>query len=716
MKQDVEAALTAVLVELEARGTLAVLAGAGASRPSPSNLPLAGQLMHGVLERILPADMRGELADLLTAERMDRSNPKDFLRFETLCQMLVEQKNDEELTFLDCLARCTSVNRDHLLLAGLLQQGHVVLTTNFDDLIERACGKRGFACRVLAHASDYRHFEDITPKHPLLKLHGSFELGGKPARESLRACLDAIVKAGAAEWMEPDKARVLHQVATDHDLLVLGYSGADDFDILPALANVRAQGRKIVWIQHQPDATRAALHNGKDLERMPRDASGYHLAPHVEFLATLIRQGQRAPQDVVVAEVNADEVISILGRVYGIAALESTDEPYVVDLNTFLDDWAERRFPDSFHRAFLGACALIERARYEPAWKVLEECDRTARPQSPRDRLRLASAQASILIKTERFDEADKVFNDASDDILILLDQAIASRWFLDWSDIHYRLGRQSFANRDVSSANASYELAIALAHQGFNLGFRADNMELIARAFLQTAKLNVARATCTRFDSWTQRSFAKSYGGWRRRMLVHFLVAVNSAAYRYAQWSARRGFRDAMQYAREAGHLPLYCASALELADNLHTAAKYRTEIEVLDRIIHELTSLGYNELLLIFYRRLAFAHANAGDALRRDAAMALALRLSRRMQVPLEGTADAEPTRMEKKDFTEHREAALLLQEKIGAIIFEGDWGNAMSSADEALWDELLAGLESASWNQLLGESDAALVQRLK
>lgn len=54
--------------------------------------------------------------------------------------------------------------------------------------------------------------------------------------------------------------------------------------------------------------------------------------------------------------------------------------------------------------------------------------------------------------------------------------------------------------------------------------------------------------------------------------------------------------------------------------------------------------------------------------------------------------------------------------MREKFGAMIFEGDWGNAMSNADEALWDELLAESETASWNQLLGESDAALVQRLQ
>src|SRR5712691_11542927 len=102
----------------------AILAGAGISVRAPSNVPVVTAMLTPILAELIPTAYIAK--ELLDAENPQRRNTKDFLRFEIYCELLVRLKVDPELEFLTPLGDCRAVNRNHLLLAGLIKQGHAV--------------------------------------------------------------------------------------------------------------------------------------------------------------------------------------------------------------------------------------------------------------------------------------------------------------------------------------------------------------------------------------------------------------------------------------------------------------------------------------------------------------------------------------------------------------------------------------------------------------
>jgi hypothetical protein len=117
---------------------LAILCGAGVSLSSPSNLLDGRSFMTQVLRRVRPAGvLRARLFQTLGRPRSVRSRPGHFLRFELLMKALQDSELDRNLSVLDCL-ECDKPNKNHFLLASLVHAGCVVMTTNFDTLVEQA--------------------------------------------------------------------------------------------------------------------------------------------------------------------------------------------------------------------------------------------------------------------------------------------------------------------------------------------------------------------------------------------------------------------------------------------------------------------------------------------------------------------------------------------------------------------------------------------------
>jgi NAD-dependent SIR2 family protein deacetylase len=117
---------------------LAILCGAGVSLSRPSNLLDGRSFMTQVLRRVRPPGvLRASLFQTLNRPRDVRSRPGHFLRFELLMKALQDSELDQNLSVLDCL-ECDWPNKNHFLLGGLVRAGCVVMTTNFDTLIEQA--------------------------------------------------------------------------------------------------------------------------------------------------------------------------------------------------------------------------------------------------------------------------------------------------------------------------------------------------------------------------------------------------------------------------------------------------------------------------------------------------------------------------------------------------------------------------------------------------
>src|ERR1051326_168345 len=112
--------------------------GAGISANSPTNFPLAGAITWSLLETIASdQETLKVLTELADPERADKRNPGDYIRFELLLDV-IQLLADNELELLRFVDIFQKPNALHLLLAQRAMAGDVVITTNFDCLIEEA--------------------------------------------------------------------------------------------------------------------------------------------------------------------------------------------------------------------------------------------------------------------------------------------------------------------------------------------------------------------------------------------------------------------------------------------------------------------------------------------------------------------------------------------------------------------------------------------------
>ncbi|MFX0095394.1 MAG: hypothetical protein ACFFBD_26905, partial [Candidatus Hodarchaeota archaeon] len=118
------------------------LVGAGISMDSPSNAPSARSVVRALLECCALED---EVEALLEY---------DVLRYEYIIE-LIQRHFDEHLVIMQYFDLITEPNLNHLFLANALLKKHLVITTNFDYLIEYGFKKV--------------NSNDISPLFPLIK-------------------------------------------------------------------------------------------------------------------------------------------------------------------------------------------------------------------------------------------------------------------------------------------------------------------------------------------------------------------------------------------------------------------------------------------------------------------------------------------------------------------------------------------------------------------
>jgi len=130
------------------------------------------------------------------------------------------------------------------------------LTTNFDVLLELAVLQTEGSVRQLISR------EQFAAKEPDLcavaKLHGSFWRWDGTEWQDNRETLCTSIESVGGQFVQysynsPQKV-FLNQVLSNRPLLVIGYSGTDDFDI-SSLVLRPTNRRLIVWVQHDESVT-----------------------------------------------------------------------------------------------------------------------------------------------------------------------------------------------------------------------------------------------------------------------------------------------------------------------------------------------------------------------------------------------------------------------------------------------------------------------------
>jgi len=217
--------------------------GAGVSKDVPAGLPLGGELAAAILETVAQKDRF--LAHHTTRLRRYAVEGRSGCRLEVLLE-IGRQGIGGAVVRLLRLFGLGEPNLYHLTLAKALSAGHDVVTTNFDDLIERAFeGLHGHRPVVIVRKADLMARRPRGRHGRLFKIHGSLKDGsGRNGELTIQATLASLAD-GLASW----KRRLLEAMLHGRPVLFCGYSGGDGFD-LNAVLRLEHVGRSYIWIRY----------------------------------------------------------------------------------------------------------------------------------------------------------------------------------------------------------------------------------------------------------------------------------------------------------------------------------------------------------------------------------------------------------------------------------------------------------------------------------
>jgi tetratricopeptide (TPR) repeat protein len=231
------------------------LAGAGISIDPPSGLPSGQQYIKMILSRIVPEELRESVVNLMEPNRAEEVLSGNFLRFEQLMEFL--RQFDPGLSILEGFNAYIEPNFNHYFLAYMLVQQHSVFTTNFDSLIEYALLRIGQSKGSVAPIIVQEDLKSLADSHKIRvhKLHGSVTnvISGENTRPSLQASVSQIAgDKGELFTLETWKIEIFTEHLQSRDLIVMGYSGLDELDVIPSLLKIPST-KRLFWIIHDGD-------------------------------------------------------------------------------------------------------------------------------------------------------------------------------------------------------------------------------------------------------------------------------------------------------------------------------------------------------------------------------------------------------------------------------------------------------------------------------
>ncbi|MBN1216782.1 MAG: tetratricopeptide repeat protein [Candidatus Lokiarchaeota archaeon] len=229
------------------------LVGAGCSVDPPSCLPAGREMIEEIVNFICAPS---EIQNILKL--------KD-LRFEQLVEIM-RKTIDKDLKIIDFYGECKSSNLQHIFLADMIKKGHFVLTTNFDSLIENALQQLGVPNDEILPVitkTDFKKYIDPNDlyqkgKKTIYKIHGSPKNIINPEKNTKKSLIATIQAFGKNKeglnlfQLYPFQKNLFINATERRSLVIIGYSGMDDFDIIPTLL-VLKNIKNLIWINYISD-------------------------------------------------------------------------------------------------------------------------------------------------------------------------------------------------------------------------------------------------------------------------------------------------------------------------------------------------------------------------------------------------------------------------------------------------------------------------------
>lgn len=146
-------------------GPFTFLVGAGVSVNYPSCLPSATQIKEAIIKWGSSQDAVNEILNI------------NYLRYEIIFK-LFRDFYDPELNLLKIFEKSNEPNVIHQYIAKMSKQNSLVLTTNFDYLLETAIGLEEKKLVIVITPKDFDSFNygfSQNPPYIVYKLHGSLK-------------------------------------------------------------------------------------------------------------------------------------------------------------------------------------------------------------------------------------------------------------------------------------------------------------------------------------------------------------------------------------------------------------------------------------------------------------------------------------------------------------------------------------------------------------
>ena len=225
----------------ENQGVYAFLVGSGLSRAA--EIPTGWEITVDLIRRVAMAQGEEEQPDWVVWYR-ERTGK------EPAYSELVEElglSRDERRSILHSYIEPTAEDREegrkvptaaHYAIADLVQLRYVrvIVTTNFDRLLESALHDRGVEPTVVASVDALQGAEPLTHSNCyLFKLHGDYK--------------DARILNTDAELSKypPEYEVLLERILDEHGLVVCGWSGEWDHALRAAILRARSRRYSMFW-------------------------------------------------------------------------------------------------------------------------------------------------------------------------------------------------------------------------------------------------------------------------------------------------------------------------------------------------------------------------------------------------------------------------------------------------------------------------------------
>ena len=276
-------------------GVYALLIGSGLSRAA--EIPTGWEITVDLIRRVAMAQGVEERTDRDWAAWYRETTGKDPDYSELVGALGLSP--DERRSILHGYIEPSSEDREegrksptdaHYAIAHLVRTGYVrvIVTTNFDRLLENALREQGVEPTVVASVDTLKGAEALThTKCYLLKLHGDYK--------------DARILNTDTELSRypPEYDALLDRIFDEHGLIVCGWSGDWDHALRAAIVRSPARRHTMFWTAlGEPRAAAEDLIKHRDGRLVPiTDADGFFTAIQ-DRIETLARTHQRNPQNV----------------------------------------------------------------------------------------------------------------------------------------------------------------------------------------------------------------------------------------------------------------------------------------------------------------------------------------------------------------------------------------------------------------------------------